>query len=239
MPFVVKNTSFPNPLDLLFPHSCRGCGLMGEVLCERCKNHIIKTHRDICPNCKQPFSTTNTSDLSIFTSHKCSRCHDLPPIYVVGPRNTILGELIHDYKYHSIRALAKPLAELIHTTLPQSLPKNTILVPLPTASHHIRARGLDHTYLIAKHLGKTRHLSTKHILIRDKNTVQVGSDRTKRLTQAKSAYRLNPKVKINPNTTYILIDDIWTTGASVKAASNILKQAGAQNLIIALLAYSS
>lgn len=216
MPFVVKNTSLVGPLDLLFPHSCRGCGLTGEVLCGCCKNHIITSHQNI------------NSD---FQNRK--------NIYVVGSRNGILGDLIHDYKYYSIRALARPLAELLDAILPQNLPEHSILVPLPTATHHIRARGLDHTYTIAKHLGRLRHLPVKHVLIRNKNTVQVGSDRAKRLSQADSAYTLNPKIKINPDITYILLDDIWTTGSSIKAAQKILKQAGANKTIIALLAYSS
>ena len=228
MPFIVKNTTFPNLLDLLFPHSCRGCGLMGEALCGRCKNYILKHHANICPNCK----TAKSSNL-------CTHCTDLPPIYVVSTRNGLLGTLIHDYKYYSIRALARPLSELLDSSLPQVLPQNSILVPLPTATHHIRSRGFDHTYLIAKHLSKLRHLPAKKVLIRNKNTTQVGSNREKRLSQASSAYQINPKIKIKKDTTYILLDDIWTTGASVKSAINILKKSGAQKIIVCLLAYSS
>ncbi len=123
-------------------------------------------------------------------------------------------------------------------SLPQKLPKNSILVPLPTATHHIRSRGFDHTLLIAKHLSRLRHLPAKKVLLRNKNTVQVGSDRASRLSQADFAYNLNHKIKINKDTTYILIDDVWTTGASVLAAAKILQNAGADKIIISLLAYS-
>ena len=228
MPFVVKNTLLLGPLDLLFPHSCRGCGLTGEALCECCKNNILKNRTNICPNCKKPK-----------THGLCKNCPFLPPIYVVTKRDTLLGELIHDYKYHSVRALAHPLAEMLDSILPKNLPTNSVLVPLPTATHHVRARGLDHTYLIAKKLSRIRHVPLERVLLRDKNTVQVGSDRFKRLSQVSSAYTLNPKFKIDPDTTYILLDDVWTTGSSVKAAEKILKTAGAKNIIITLLAYSS
>ncbi|MDO4752876.1 MAG: hypothetical protein Q4A36_01400 [Candidatus Saccharibacteria bacterium] len=162
----------------------------------------------------------------------------MPPIYVVSNRNGIVGSLIHDYKYHSVRALARPLAELLDISLPKTLPRNSILVPLPTATNHIRSRGLDHTYLIAKRLSKIRHIPVKRILLRNKNIVQVGATRKQRLLQAPSAYTLNSKTALNPNSTYILLDDVWTTGASIKAAVNILRRAGAQKTIIALLAYS-
>ena len=225
---IVNNTTFPSLLDLLSPHSCRGCGRLGEPFCKRCKKYILESRQNFCPECKQ-LNPTGT----------CSHCQDLPPIYVVSDRNGILGTLIHDYKYYSIRALAHPLAELLSVTLPDALPQDSIIVPLPTATHHIRARGLDHTLLIAKHLSKLRQVPVERILIRNKNTVQVGADREKRLAQVTTAYTINPKIKISPTTTYILLDDIWTTGASIKTAIKILKSAGAKNIIVALLAYSS
>ncbi|MBQ6410226.1 ComF family protein [Candidatus Saccharibacteria bacterium] len=212
MPIIVKNTTYPNLADLLFPHSCRGCGRLGEVLCECCKNNIL-AHRQ---------------------NQKLR-----PPFYVVDSRNSLLGELIHDYKYHSIRALAKPLAKLLDETLPNDFPKNSIIVPLPTATHHIRNRGLDHTLKIAKHLAKIRHYRVEKLLLRNQNTVQVGSTRDERLTQAKNAYTLNPKIKIQKDATYILLDDVYTTGASITAAKKLLENNEARHIKVALLAYSS
>ena len=217
MSFIVKNTTFPNLLDLLAPHSCRGCGRIGEVLCNRCKNDIIIEHIDHPPNVKFPKS--------------------FPPVYIVSDRTALMNTLIHDFKYNSIRALARPLAEILHQVLPATS-NSTALVPLPTISYHIRERGLDHTHLIAKHLAKLRHYKVQKILLRDQDTVQVGANRQTRLAQATTAYALNLKVKINPNTTYILLDDVWTTGASMKAAVKKLRQSGAKNIIIALLAVS-
>lgn len=224
MPNNVKNTTFVGPFDLLFPHSCRGCGHLGEPLCDRCKNYILKSHETICPNCKK--------------SSKNCHCKNLPPIYIVAKKSSLLGDVIKDYKYHSIRALARPLAELLAASLPEDLPKDSIIVPLPTATHHLRSRGFDHTKLIAKHLSRLRHLPMQPILERSKNTVQVGSDRSARLSQADSAYSLKPNVKIDKDATYILLDDIWTTGASILAATNKLKKAGAEHVVAGLLAYS-
>ncbi|MBR3269983.1 ComF family protein [Candidatus Saccharibacteria bacterium] len=160
-------------------------------------------------------------------------------MYVVSRRDGLLDELIQDYKYHSIRALARPLAEMLDAVIPKNLPANSIIVPLPTATNHIRSRGFDHTYKIAKNLGKIRGYKVEKILVRNKNTVQVGADRKTRLTQVKDAYNLNPKFKIKKDATYILLDDVWTTGASITTAKELLQKAGAQNIKIAVLAYSS
>ncbi len=226
MSFIVKNTTLPNILDLLVPHSCRGCGHLGKVLCERCKNNIISKHINFCPKCKSK------------TIHgACKKCKSLPPIFVVGQRSSLLGKLIHDFKYDSVRALAQPLAEIMNEILPQTT-NETLIIPLPTISRHVRERGLDHTYLIAKELAKIRHYKVQRILIRNKNTVQVGTDRKTRLSQAKSAYMISPKIRINKNATYILLDDVWTTGASMESAIKKLRGSGVNQIIIALLAVS-
>ena len=217
MSFIVKNTTFPNLLDLLAPHSCRGCGHTGTILCNRCKNNIILNHLEHPPKLKLPKS--------------------FPPTFIVSDRTGLINILIHDFKYNSTRALATSFAEILHQILPP-LPSSTIVVPLPTVQHHIRTRGLDHTHLITKRLAKLRDYHVEKLLIRNSNAVQVGSDRKTRLTQAKSAYLVNPDIKINPATTYLLFDDVWTTGASMKAAVKKLRQAGAKNIIVVLLAVS-
>ncbi|MBR3263638.1 ComF family protein [Candidatus Saccharibacteria bacterium] len=217
MNFIVKNTTILNPLDLIAPHSCRGCGRLGTVLCDCCKNNIIKQR-----------STPNLKNLS----------KKFPSVYAIDQRSGLLDTLIHDFKYNSTRALATKLAELLNASLPD-FPPNSIVVPLPTVSQHIRARGLDHTLLLAKHLAKIRHLKVQKILIRNKNTVQVGANRKTRLAQAKSAYFISNKTGVNPNITYILLDDVWTTGASMKAAVKKLQQAGVSKIVVVLLAISS
>lgn len=228
MPKIVKNTTFPDLLDLLAPHSCRGCGSMGNILCNRCKKYILENNHNLCPICKTP--TKN----GICKNHQKT----LPPTFIVGERSELLGTLIHDFKYQSVRALAKPLAELLFQILPTPA-QNTIIVPLPTISKHIRTRGLDHTYLIAKQLAKLHpYYHTQKLLIRAKDTVQVGSDLKTRQIQATTAYTLNPKYQIDPSTTYILLDDVWTTGASLLSATKMLRQAGANQLQLAILSLS-
>lgn len=222
----VKNTTISQLLDLIMPHSCRGCGHIGSALCDRCKKYIISTQVSICPQCK-----------SATSNGKCRKCKNLPPIYSIGIRDGLLDTAIHDLKYNSVRALGPKLAELLDASLPTDL-KNVFIVPLPTATHHIRSRGLDHTILISKHLARIRDYKISNLLIRAKNTVQVGSDKKTRLAQANTAYTINPKIKINPNTTYLLLDDVWTTGASMKIAIKKLRQAGVKNISVALLAIS-
>ncbi len=222
MAFIVKNTTICGPFDLICPHSCRGCGAIGEALCKCCKNNIVLKHLDFCPNCHKP------------TDGYCTDCH-LPPIFTVGAREGLLKRLIYDYKYHQVRAVARGLAEILDQTLPVFAGKVTI-VPLPTIRRHIRERGFDHILLLCKKLARLRGYSISKVLARNKNFVQVGADKTTRELQASEAYTVSGN--IDPDATYLLVDDVWTTGSSMKAATKKLQQAGALKIAGAVLAVS-
>lgn len=243
MAFDVKITTFSNVLDLIAPHSCRGCGRLGNILCGCCKNYNISLALNLCARCKQPIK----------------KCHCKVPVYTFAWREGLLRDLVEEYKYQSIRATAPVLADFLDATLPDNLgttsntpascaPKTSdsttslspvTIVPLPTIPRHIRERGFDHTLLLAKKLSKKRqNFSVESLLIRQESTVQVGANEQTRKKQARSAYALKKDAKLSPNTTYLLLDDVWTTGASMEAAISILEKAGARHLASAVLVAS-
>ena len=226
---IVKNTTFPGLLDMLMPHSCKGCGRLGAVVCDRCKKHITDCNFDICPECKRKKTGKKLKN--------CPDCKDLPPVIAVGEREGLLAELIHEYKYSATRAIHEILAEILAEKIPEEL-KGAYLVPLPTSTAHIRERGFDHIYLIAKKLAKMKGYRVVRLLVREKNTVQVGADHKVRVKQAEGAFRVDERVPIEKDATYILLDDVWTTGASMKAATKKLREAGARKIVIVVLAVS-
>ena len=252
MGFDVKNTTFFRPLDLVAPFTCRGCGALGEILCECCKNYNISAIPNVCPRCGEERSITKETsqggskkgvDGKEKTLQKFCQCE--VPIFAVAKREGILVDLVEDYKYKSIRRAAETLAELMDKAIEvenskqgrkgggQSfdLDENVVLVPLPTIRKHIRERGFDHTLLLAKKLAK-RHKGwrVEKLLERRGNTVQVGTDGEKRQEQAKKAYGVVKSAKIDAEQAYFLVDDVWTTGASMEAAISLLQKAGAKKL---------
>ena len=227
MSFIVKNTTIPSILDLIAPHSCRGCGRIGAPLCNRCKKYILDAHYNFCPKCK-----------NLTSNGHCPNCHNLPPTFVVAERSGLIDTLIHIYKYSSVRALAHPLAEILAASLPQ-IDTPVIIVPLPTINRHIRARGFDHMGKIAHQLAHIHpNFKVENLLLREGNSVQVGANKTKRQSQAQKAYKVNPKITIDKTATYLLVDDVWTTGASMESAVKKLQQAGVSRIMIGLLAVS-
>lgn len=221
MGFIVKNTTIKNPLDLICPHTCISCEAVGEVLCKCCKNDILSEHLNYCPKCKR---LTPDGD--------CKYCA-LPPCFMVGWRDELVFKLVEEFKYHSVRALGDVLAELLDNVLPE-IEGEVVIVPLPTIKRHVRERGFDHMFKIAKALGKRRGWKVQQLLKRKNSTVQVGANREVRMVQAAEAYEIVGEVE--PDTTYLLIDDVWTTGASMKIATKKLQRAGALKVLLAVLA---
>lgn len=209
---------------MLCPLPCLGCGSIEAVVCQCCKNNIIEDYINYCPNCKRILGATA----------KCKHCN-LPITYTIGWRDELIGKLVHDLKYNSVRQISEEIAEILDAILP-AFDENIHIVPLPTIKKHIRERGLDHTLIVAKKLAKRRGWSVDRVLTRRQNTVQVGADEKTRKLQAREAYELMGK--IDGKITYLLLDDVWTTGASMRAAIKELRKAGATKIVIVVLAVS-
>ena len=108
-----------------------------------------------------------------------------------------------------------------------------VLVPLPTIMKHMRERGFDHMMLLAREvcrLADFEKVRVEPILVRLNKTVQVGKSAEVRLVQARRAYGLKNGARINLNARYVLFDDVWTTGASIQAAAEVLRTAGVQKI---------
>jgi len=136
----------------------------------------------------------------------------------------VLRALINSYKYNSIRAVASCLAKLLADSY--NFSKNDVIVPLPTIARHVRERGFGHIELLACVLARLVGARSIRLLDRANNSVQVGSDGEMRKLQAEHAYRL--RQALDSSLHYFLLDDVWTTGSSMMAATKILRSAGAQ-----------
>lgn len=235
MEFVVKNTISGGWLDLLCPHTCRGCGRLGAIICECCKNDLLKVDLQVCPLCKQSLAEGAESGKKL-AKYRCADC-ELPfeAIFAGGWRQGALDRLVKDFKYHAARAAGGVLVELLDKVIPE-LMGEVVVVPLPTIGKHVRARGIDHTLVLGKKLARRRDWTCRRILQRAADTVQVGTKMAARQTQADRAYAVTSEVV--PEPTYLLLDDIWTTGASLLAAERVLRRAGAAKIMAVVIAIS-
>ncbi len=203
-------------LSFIAPHYCSGCGIVGELLCDNCKYDIVSEPFSACAACGKCLAKTNG------ICHQCRVPYQRA--WCVADRHDQLQRLIDSYKFKNVRAAHRPLARLLHEYLPE-LPPNTVIVPVPTVSSHIRQRGYDHMLLIARRLGKLRKLPVDTSLRRITDTKQRDAGARQRTAQAKAAFSC--RKPLNETEVYLLIDDVITTGSTVKYASKKLLSAGA------------
>ncbi len=210
-------------LQVIAPHYCSGCDKIGYVLCPNCKYDISD----------EPFSGCIVCGLAcqLGICKKC--CTSFERAWCVGERREALEDVINRYKFERAKASYRVLADLLDAILPQ-LPADTVIVPVPTVSRHIRERGYDHTLLIAKRLARLRNLKVTTPLFRKNSASQRGASKPVRLKQAKSAFGC--KSKLIPGVTYLLIDDISTTGATLRYAAQTLRDSGAETVWVAVIA---
>lgn len=210
--------------SVLAPHPCVSCGKIGAVLCDYCKNDIIDEPYSGCLVCAMPAGDSGVC-IGCAASYQKAWC--------VSERSGAVESLINVYKFEYVKQASAPLARLIDHRLPQ-LPVNTVIVPIPTISKHIRQRGYDHIELLCKDLARYRKLVLKKLLVRNSNFVQRGANREQRISQAKSAFSC--RQKLPESTPYLLVDDVVTTGATLEAAANALRGAGARTVWVAAVA---
>lgn len=208
--------------ELLAPHYCCSCGEIGEILCQSCYYDIVSEVAVACVVCGQLCTQRGLCDSCTMPYQRA---------FVVGERTGALKQLINVAKFESTRPACRMQARLLSEVLPQ-LPDDAVIVPIPTIRRHVRQRGLDHTAHIAQHLAKLRGVRMERPLGRSDHTVQHGASRRERKQQAAAAFHVRGAV--NADTTYILLDDVFTTGYTMEYAARTLREAGAEYVWVAV-----
>ena len=215
---------FDKPLSFIAPHYCCGCDKIGTLLCGNCKFDITCDRNFVCIVCHRP----------TIGNWLCSTCKtDFNRAWVVNDRNGALQRLIGLYKFERAKSAYRELGDLLINILPD-LPAGTIVVPIPTTPARIRERGYDHMLLIAKYVARSKGLECRQLIKRQTDSKQRQMNARQRQAQAKAAFCV--EASINPETTYLIIDDVITTGATIKYAARSLKKAGAKNIWVAVIA---
>jgi len=211
-------------LSFVAPHRCCGCDKIGTLLCDNCKYNIISEPKMVCIVCHRP-------TIGTWLCNSCRMPYER--VWVVSEREGVLQRLIGLYKFERAKSAYKALGDLLLATLPE-LPIDTVIVPVPTTPSRIRERGYDHMLLIAKYAARVRRLKCEQLISRKTNTKQRQATAGQRAVQAKQAFSVNDK--LDKTIPYLLIDDVITTGATVRYASQALRDAGAKHVWLAIIA---
>lgn len=220
----VKNTILSRILRTVAPHYCCSCGKIGAILCDYCIYDIAQEPISACLLCRAP----------IVSNRACRAC--APPYrysWCASERSRGLREALDQYKFYRAIEGAEVFASLLDATIGE-LPADVVIVPVPTSRAHVRQRGYDHTYELARQFAQRKRRPLAAMLGRNHNHRQLGASRSQRSAQAKTAFTCTATP--DERTIYLLVDDIATTGATMRHAAQTLRDAGAAEVWCLVLA---
>jgi len=221
----VKTTMIDTLLSLVAPHRCSSCGEIGSVLCESCKHNIVSEMFSGCLLCAQPCGSRGVCGA-------CAKATAVKQAWCVGERDGALKVLLDEYKFDSKREASRVCASLLDTVIPV-LPDDIAVISIPSAPNAVRARGFDHMGRIAEEFAKARSLKRIVLLERASSATLHLLPARERVKLSSSLFRLTGQPVPRR---VLLLDDIVTTGTTMRAAAQLLRGAGAEELYLASLA---
>ena len=201
-------------LDLALPAACPGCGAEGPPLCRRCLPQAV-TRLELPAG--TPLGLADGPPDPLLQLEWCA------------PFAGTTRRAIHALKYDGERRLAEPLGEAVAARWQRAGAGGDLLVPVPVHAARRRERGYDQAELIAESAGRRLRIATRPALVRHRATApQFRLDRRHRAANLADAFRPAPgRAGEVAGRWVVLVDDIFTTGATLCAAARTLLDAGA------------
>lgn len=222
--------------DLFYPPSCPGCGRMlarHGAICQPCWSSVRFIERPYCEVLGIPFS----HDLGegILSAEAIANPPDFNRMRSACAFDGAARSLVHSLKYRDRTELAEMMAGWMARAGREVLEDCDALVPVPLHLYRRLSRRFNQAAELANGISR---LVGKPVLAnavsRTRNTEhQVGLGRTGREENVRGAFRITPPGKEQvPGKKIVLIDDVYTTGATVSAISRVLRRAGASDISV-------
>lgn len=222
-------------LNLLLPPICPACAEHTENrgFCRKCHDGIRFIASPLCACCGVPFVSQQSS------GHFCARCikEKMPFLKArsIGAYEGVLLEAIHMFKYSGKTSLAKPLGKLMADGF--SNKGCDLVVPVPLHKTRLKERGFNQSLFLARELAAIHNLPVDYIHLKRIRATdpQINLKEKERVKNVRGAFAAaNGKVFIDKH--ILLIDDVYTTGATIRECGRILKRAGAKGIDVLTLA---
>ncbi len=200
-------------LEILFPQFCFNCGKEGTYLCEDCKSILEIT------GFHQKYSASNLKDLYFALSYN----------------NSLSKKLIQRFKYEPfVKELTKPLSSLIiaHFQLMDNKPdfSDFLIIPVPLEKRRMKWRGFNQAEEIGKELAEFLKIPLiSDCLIKTRETIsQIELPEDARKENVKGTFSVKNRIL---GRKILLVDDVYTTGATMAECARILMESGAKEII--------
>jgi ComF family protein len=213
-------------LGLVLPSRCAGCGVPGPPLCAACAEALIRIAPPVCERCGCP---------GAWPVRRCVECSGRRLAFARA-RGALVYDararpLVSAWKERGRRDLARPLAEIVAEVI--ACPDVDVVTFVPGDRERGRQRGHVPAARLADALGGLWNLPVSRLLARaGGSSRQAGLPRAERRRNVRGAFRARTTVSGR----VALVDDVYTTGATVSACASALRKAGASRVDVVCLA---
>jgi len=220
-------------LDLFFPKKCVGCQRTGSYLCKICFSKISYVEKPVCPVCQRQAVGGKTHP-------GCRGKLRLDGLIVPLKYKWPIDAAIKKIKYRWIYTIEEILVLFIVRDFWKSdAPVFDLLMPIPLHAKRKRWRGFNQAEIIVNDLAGRFGVKVGNQLVRVRETkTQVGLTKDERKRNISGAFSLCPvpfertqdkqgKLSDVRGKNILLVDDVYTTGATMGEACKVLKKAGA------------
>lgn len=232
-------TFISNLSEIFFPKICVVCKKDGADFCDDCINLCEISQEQYCPFC---FTPQITKDGKSCGHHNQQYLDAL--FFACDYQNRIANIVIKKFKYGSLKDLSQPLAKMIYLHLlavgkNKDDFKNFVIIPVPITKNKENLRGFNQSMVLANALSEILEIPViKTGLYKIKETqTQAQLGKQERKENVLNVFKANSEQLKNKN--IILIDDVYTTGATCNECAKILKQAGAKTVVAMTVARES
>jgi ComF family protein len=229
-------------LAFVYSEACQICGEQRATaqecfLCARCRDTVRYIQPPLCARCGLPFEG------AITTEFECSNCQDQDWQFssarsVVVAKGAML-DVIHRYKYNQALWFEPFLGDLLVQGAAEEIStgKWDWIVPVPLHPAKQREREFNQAERLARCLSKATGIPVNRRLLRRTalTRTQTLLSRAERLVNVRNAFSVRKGQRLNGER-IVVIDDVFTTGATTGACARVLRGAGAADVCVRTVA---
>lgn len=230
-------------LDLVFAPACVACrgpvstALSERVICRPCWSRVRPLPEPRCPRCWEPLTGAAGAG-------SCQLCDRIPPRVRVIRSACLMEdparEMVHALKYLHWAVAAVPMGDrMAALPFPEDVREEArFVVPVPTSASHLRKRGYNQAELLAAKVARRMGAEVRaDLLLREGGATQTNLHPDERRANVASAFSASVGAREHLEGEHILlVDDVWTTGATAIACAGVLAAAGAR--VISVLTFA-
>ena len=222
----ISKTSIKDFAGSVFGTTCPGCLKVAPSVCRNCVEQILQIKSSVRSPKFHEVTSETTSETTSDTPFK--------NVIVAFGYSKVVRQMILSLKYRNMRSsvavLGAALAERIIQETAISSQKVDVIAWAPTTARRKLERGHDHAEILARFVARELHVPCRGVLRRQTDQPQTGRTRQQRLIGPRFVSRPINKQCV------VVIDDVVTTGTTLRRASQALYEGGAELVICAAVA---